>query len=92
MLRCDSSGYITIAPGRSDMQMSSKRATKLLGISVLALAAFSLYLAIADFAAWYGTATLPLEGRLSNDFVFPLIIFSLLGSIIVNKRRRLESA
>ena len=74
------------------MQMSSKRATKLLGISVLALAAFSLYLAIADFAAWYGTATLPLEGRLSNDFVFPLIIFSLLGSIIVNKRRRLESA
>ena len=73
------------------MQMSSKRATKLLGISVLALAAFSLYLAIADFAAWYGTATLPLEGRLSNDFVFPLIIFSLLGSIVVNKRRRLEN-
>jgi len=63
---------------------------KVLGTLVLALAAFSLYLAIADFAAWYGTATLPLEGRLSNDFVFPLIIFSLLGSIIVNKRRRLE--
>jgi len=73
------------------MQTSSKRVTKLLGISVLVLAAFSLYLAIADFAAWYGTATLPLEGRLSNDLVFPLIIFSLLGSIVVNKRRRLEN-
>jgi len=63
---------------------------KVLGTLVLALAAFSLHLAIADFAAWCGTATLPLEGRVSNDFVFPSIIFSLLGSIIVNKRRRLE--
>ena len=66
--------------------------TKVLGASVLALAVFSLYLAVSNFLYLAGMESLPLEGKPSNDFVFPLIIFPLLGSIIVNKRRRLESA
>ena len=73
------------------MQTSSKRVTKLLGISVLVLAAFSLYLAVANVLFWVGAGSIPLEGRLSRDLVLPLFLLTFLGLIIVNKRRRLES-
>lgn len=69
-----------------------KKGTKVLGTLVLALAVLSPYLAIASWFYSLGVGPLPLEGGLSRDLVFPLIIFSLLGSIMVNKRRRLESA
>ncbi len=64
--------------------------TRFLGVIVIALAAFSLYLAIANLIALFGTITLPLEGRLSNDFVLPLAIFSILGSLWVGNRRLQE--
>jgi hypothetical protein len=68
------------------------KGTKILGILVLTLGAFSLYLAVANFVYWAGIGFLPLEGRLSSDLVLPLLIFLLLGLIVVNKRRRLEVA
>ena len=66
--------------------------TKVLGTVVLVLGVFSLYLLMANLLYWAGIGSMPLEGRLSNDLALPLLIFSLLGSIMVNKRRRLEDA
>ena len=71
--------------------MRLKKGTKLLGTALLALAAFALYLATAEFLYWLGLVSMPL-GSLNSDIVFPLIILSLLGSIVVNKRRKLENA
>ena len=69
-----------------------KKGTKVLGTLVLAVAAFSLYLGTANLLFWVGAESMPLEGRPSSDLMFPFIIFSLLGPIMVNNRRRLESA
>jgi hypothetical protein len=68
------------------------KGTKILGTLVLALGAFSLYLAVANLVYWAGVVSMPLEGRLSSDLALPLLILSLLGLMIVNKRRRLEVA
>ena len=68
-----------------------KKETKLLGMLVLAAGMFALYLATVNLLYWVGLASLPL-GSLNSAFVFPLIILSGLGSIVVNKRRVLENA
>jgi hypothetical protein len=68
------------------------KGTKILGILVLTLGSFSLYLHVANLVYWAGVVSLPLEGRLSNDLALPLLLLSLFGLIIVNKRRRLEVA
>jgi len=68
------------------------KGTKILGTLVLALGASSLYLAMTNFLYWAGVVSMPLEGRLSGDLALPLLILSLFGLIIVNKRRRLEAA
>ena len=68
-----------------------KRGTKVLGTLVLAAGVFGLYLAVANFLQLFDIASMPLQGRLSNDLVFPLILLAILGSIIVNNRRSLEN-
>lgn len=68
-----------------------KKGTKLLGTATLALAVFALYLATAELLYWIGLVSIPL-GSLNSGIVFPMIILSSLGSIVVNKRRKLENA
>jgi hypothetical protein len=68
-----------------------KRGTKALGTLVLAAGVLGLYLAVANFLQLFDIASMPLQGGLSNDLVFPLILLAILGSIIVNKRRSLEN-
>ena len=77
------------APSQEDTGL--KKGTKLLGIFALVVGVLALYLAAANLLFWVGVASMPL-GSLNSAFALTLIVLSVLGSIVVNRRRVLENA